>query len=264
DAFRVRLDGQELERRRRIAEVDVIELHREDAIEPPAGEEALRIAVLVEIDVDIADVLKLGREIAEAGTEIKPGVLVRGGGADEAQRAPERDPLPFAMHEWLLARKEISGWTCRYLLGLAGAAPSASSRGTPRARPCGLVRRHPWRQTASRRRTGAAPAGVAYSITARCPAGREQGKLYARAAAAPTRAPGAASTSSGSAPPRTMCSARRYAAAFHDCPAIPRVSDVRPCSHSANDQPSSAQARASARRSAAAVSRYPARASAAI
>src|SRR5690606_30627563 len=135
DAFRVRLDRQELERGRRIAEVDVIELHREDAIEPPAGEEALRIAVLVEIDVDIADVLKLGREIAEAGTEIKPGVLVRGGGADEAQRAPERDPLPFAMHEWLLARKEISGWTCRYLLGLAGAAPSASSRGTPRARP---------------------------------------------------------------------------------------------------------------------------------
>src|SRR5690606_18099609 len=264
DAFRVRLDGQELERRRRIAEVDVIELHREDAIEPPAGEEALRVAVLVETDVDVADALELGREIAEAGTEIKPGVLVRGGGADEAQRARERDPLPFAMHEWLLARKEISGWAWRYLSGPAGRPAvrlrEARREHVPVGSPAAIHGGRRPREDAQR----AAPAGGADSIPARSPAGRGRGKLYASAAAALARATGAASTSSGSAPPRTMCSARRDAAAFHDCPAIPRVSDVRPCSHSANDQPSSAQARASAMRSAAAASRYPARASAAM
>src|SRR5690606_16082658 len=92
-----------------------------------------------------------------------------------------------------------------------------------------------------------------------CPSAPE-----APAAAASAPGASAASMSSGSAPPRTMCSAIRYAAAFHDCPAMPRGSNVRPCSHSANDQPSSAQARASATSSAPAASRCPARASAAI
>jgi hypothetical protein len=53
------LDVEQNEGRRRVAEIDVVELQREEAVEAPSREELGRVAVLVEIDIDVRDALEL-------------------------------------------------------------------------------------------------------------------------------------------------------------------------------------------------------------
>src|SRR5690606_37145154 len=71
DAFCVRLDRQQVERGGRVAEIEVVELHRDRAVEAPAGEYPLRVAGLVEVDIDVFDITDLGGEVAEPRTEVQ-------------------------------------------------------------------------------------------------------------------------------------------------------------------------------------------------
>ena len=50
---RIRLDVERLEIDAGVAEIDVIELQGKDPVEAPAGEKLLRVAVFVEVDIDI-------------------------------------------------------------------------------------------------------------------------------------------------------------------------------------------------------------------
>ena len=74
--------GRAAHRRRdgtaRLAEVDVVGLHREEAVEVPAGEDLHRVVAIAEVDADVVDVIEAvdlvdgRREVADAGAEIEP------------------------------------------------------------------------------------------------------------------------------------------------------------------------------------------------
>src|SRR5690606_23221944 len=92
-----RLDREQVGCRFRVSKIEVVELHCDHAIEAPACEDPRSVAVLVEIEIDVVEIVYLGREIAESRAEIEAGVFVRKR-RNACQRSAKRHDYPDAFH----------------------------------------------------------------------------------------------------------------------------------------------------------------------